>query len=240
MPALPRAILFDLDDTILSFADRRLVLISIAEEFSEHLGPLTAIEVGNAVEEAFVEFWASQEKYRTWRFDLLGARVMVAEQAFARLVSFSPALTPEVAKRFAERFHAIRDDQISFFPGALEALDTFRAHGVRMALVTNGHAQIQRAKVERFDLASRFDHVQIEGEVGFGKPQERAYLHAMEALGVTAADTWMVGDNLEWEVAAPQRVGIYAIWHDHAGTGVPPNSLVKPDRIVRSIAELLE
>ena len=98
-----------------------------------------------------------------------------------------------------------------------------------LALVTNGAAAPQRAKVERFDLARRFDHVQIEGEHGFGKPEERAYLHAMQALGVAASETWMVGDNLEWEVAAPQRLGIYAIWHDVTGEGLPPDSPVKPD-----------
>jgi hypothetical protein len=25
-------------------------------------------------------------------------------------------------------------------------------------------------------------------------------------------ETWMVGDNPEWEIVAPQRLGIYAIW----------------------------
>lgn len=49
----------------------------------------------------------------------------------------------------------------------------------------------------------------------------------------------MVGDNLEWEVAAPQRLGIYSIWHDHLGEGVPAGSPIRPDRIVRSIAELI-
>ena len=73
------------------------------------------------------------------------------------------------------------------FPGAHEAIDTLKTLGVKLALVTNGAADTQRAKVERFELAHRFDHIQIEGEHGFGKPEERAYLHAMAALGVTAA-----------------------------------------------------
>jgi putative hydrolase of the HAD superfamily len=60
----------------------------------------------------------------------------------------------------------------------------------------------------------------------------------MTALGVEAHQTWMVGDNLEWEVAAPQRLGIYSIWHDHLGEGLPPGSPVRPDRIIRTIAEL--
>ena len=61
----------------------------------------------------------------------------------------------------------------------------------------------------------------------------------MEALGVTARETWMVGDNLEWEIAAPQRLGIYAIWHDGYGTGLPHDCPVRPDRIIRRLSELL-
>ena len=125
------------------------------------------------------------------------------------------------------------------FPGAHQAIDTLKALGVKLALVTNGAADTQRAKVERFELAHRFDHIQIEGEHGFGKPEERAYLHAMDALGVTAEDTWMIGDNLEWEVEMPQRLGIFAIWLDAHGEGLPADSVVRPDRIIRSLTELL-
>ena len=50
----------------------------------------------------------------------------------------------------------------------------------------------------------------------------------------------MVGDNLEWEVVAPQRLGIYAIWYDGYGTGLPPGSPIRPDRIIRTLPELLE
>ena len=100
-------------------------------------------------------------------------------------------------------------------------------------------AEAQRAKIDRFDLARRFDHIQIEGEHGFGKPEERAYTHAMRSLGVEAHETWMVGDNLEWEVVAPQRLGIHAIWCDAIGRGLPLDSTVKPDRIIRTLSELL-
>ena len=62
----------------------------------------------------------------------------------------------------------------------------------------------------------------------------------MEALGVSCADTGMVGDHFEWEVAAPQCLGIFAIWHDHLGTGVPAGSTVQPGRNLRRLPELLE
>jgi putative hydrolase of the HAD superfamily len=144
-----------------------------------------------------------------------------------------------VGDRIADRFSHSREEQLSLFPDAHAVVDALKARGLRLALVTNGETSLQRAKVDRFALAQRFDHVQIEGEHGFGKPEQRAYLHAMEALGVTAPETWMVGDNLEWEVVAPQRLGIYAVWHDHLGKGLPEGSDARPDLIIRSLGELL-
>ena len=165
---------------------------------------------------------------------------MVVQGGFDALAANGHApLSVDLATRLANRFHAYREEEMFVFPGAHDAIDALKALGVKLALVTNGAAGPQRAKVERFALSHRFDHIQIEGEHGFGKPEERAYLHAMEALGVTAPETWMIGDNLEWEVVAPQRLGIYAIWIDVHGDGLPAGSPIKPDRIIRSLTELL-
>jgi putative hydrolase of the HAD superfamily len=41
------------------------------------------------------------------------------------------------------------------------------------------------------------------------------------------------------EVVTPQRLGIYAIWIDVHGDGLPEGSTVKPDRIIRSLTELV-
>ena len=240
MIPLPRAILFDLDETLLSFGRRPLILTEVAEEFAAILGPLAPLEVAEALEAALRVFWADPDVHKIWRFKLGPARLKVVSEVFEALRPRAPGLTPEAAKTFAERFHAYREEQARFFPGALEAVDELKRRGVKLALVTNGATDVQRAKIDRFDLASRFDHIQIEGEAGFGKPEEQAYLHAMAALGVKAHETWMVGDNLEWEVAGPQRLGIYAIWHDHLGVGLPKDSLIRPDRIILSIGELTE
>jgi len=168
------------------------------------------------------------------------ARRQVVASAFAVLAAAGEAVPrPEIGERMADRFTLIRDDELSVFPGAHETLDRLKQLGVLLALVTNGAAEPQRAKVLRFALEERFDHVQIEGEHGFGKPEERAYTHAMEALGVGPRETWMVGDNLEWDIVAPQRLGIYAIWYDGYATGLPSDCPVRPDRIIRSLPELL-
>ena len=171
---------------------------------------------------------------------MMEARVEIVEGTFRSLRARAPGLTCEVARQFGERFHCVRDADVEFFPGALETLDELRSRGVRLALITNGQAEAQRGKIEKFDLARRFEHIQIEGELGFGKPDERAYRHALTALNVSPAQCWIVGDNLEWEVAAPQRIGIYAVWLDSRRVGLPAGSTVRPDRTVRLISELLE
>jgi putative hydrolase of the HAD superfamily len=235
---LPRAMLIDMDDTILSAYGRpEIAWHHIASEFAGEFAPLLPQQVAAAVLNSARQFWGAAGA--EWRLKLEEARRIVVGNGFAALAANGRAFPADLAIRIADRFTAYRDEEMFIFPGAHDAIDEFKARGVKLALVTNGAADTQRAKVERFELAHRFDHIQIEGEHGFGKPEERAYLHAMEALGVTASDTWMIGDNLEWEIVAPQRLGIYAIWMDVHGDGLPPESTVKPDRIIRSLTELL-
>jgi putative hydrolase of the HAD superfamily len=238
-PSLPRAMLIDMDDTILSAYGRpEIAWNTIANEFASELAPLPPEEVAAAVLRYARDFWAGAEP--AWRLKLGEARRVTVKGGFAALAAAGHRSLPdELAVRLADRFTSYREEEIFVFPGAHEAIDKLKELGVKLALVTNGAADMQRAKVERFALGHRFDHIQIEGEHGFGKPEERAYLHAMEALGVRAADTWMVGDNLEWEVVTPQRLGIYAIWIDVHGQGLPEGSDVRPDRIIRSLTELL-
>ena len=239
MTPLPRAMLIDMDDTILSAYGRpEIAWNKVAAEFSNELAPLSSQQVASAVLESGRRFWTTAEA--AWRLKLAEARQVVVKDAFAVLAAAGqPALPGDLAVRLADRLTAYREEEMFMFPGAHDAIDALKARGIKLALVTNGAADTQRAKVDRFELAHRFDHIQIEGEHGFGKPEERAYLHAMQALGVTAPDTWMIGDNLEWEIEVPQRLGIYAIWMDAHGDGLPADTHVRPDRIIRSLTELL-
>jgi putative hydrolase of the HAD superfamily len=239
MTGLPRAMLIDMDDTILSAYGRpELAWNKIASEYADELAGLPPQLVATEILTFARKFWATAEP--GWRLKLGEARRLTVRGGFAALVAAGHATLPgDLAIRMADRFTAYREEEMFVFPGAHDAIDRLKSLGVKLALVTNGAGDTQRAKIERFELAHRFDHIQIEGEHGFGKPEERAYLHAMAALGVSASETWMIGDNLEWEVEAPQRLGIYAIWMDVHGNGLPQGSTVKPDRIIRSLTELM-
>jgi putative hydrolase of the HAD superfamily len=241
MPDLPRAILFDLDDTILvAFGPAQSQWQRTIATFADRLGPIEAQAVADAIHAASTELWADPGRHKYWRHRIGEARRHIVADAFAVLAASGHPVPPQpVGDALADAYNALHDEELAMFPDAHETLDRLKELGVRLALITNGAGAPQRAKVARFALEHRFDHIQIEGEHGFGKPEERAYTHAMAALGVSPGETWMVGDNLEWEVVAPQRVGIYAIWYDGYGVGLPPDSPVRPDRIIRALPELL-
>ena len=238
---LPRAILFDLDDTILrAYGAPEVRWLTVCTELAAELEPLSPAELVPAVLAFSRQFWADADRHRMWRVRLSEARREVVAGAFAALVAAGRrAPSAQVAQRLADRFSSFCEENMCLFPDAHEVIDKLKAHGVRLALITDGAAEPQRAKIVRFELEARFDHIQIEGEHEFGKPDERAYRHALQKLGCEASETWMVGDNLEWEVIAPQRLGIYAIWFDGTGSGLPPDTQAKPDRIVRTLSELL-
>ena len=163
------------------------------------------------------------------------ARRELIQGTLNRLGVNDPSLTDEMS----DVFSASREDAVHPLPGAVETLQRLRDLGVRLALITNGEAEGQRRKVETFGLARFFECVLIEGEFGVGKPDERVYRHALDHLDAQPSEAWMVGDNLEWEVAAPQRLGLYSIWVDVTGAGLPEFADVRPDRIIQALPELL-
>jgi putative hydrolase of the HAD superfamily len=243
MPKLPTAILLDLDDTILAaFGQAQDQWQRVIAEHAERLAPHAPDEVIAAIQAYSRHLWADQARHKHWRHRIGEARRHIVASACTELAGAAGHSPPtlDLCHEIADRFQEIHDAELRMFPDAHETLDRLKELGVKLALVTNGAAAPQRAKVVRFALEHRFDHIQIEGEHGFGKPEEEAYIHALASLGVEAHETWMVGDNLEWEVVAPQRLGIFAIWYDGYGAGLPPGSPIRPDRIIRSLPELLE
>jgi putative hydrolase of the HAD superfamily len=232
--ALPRAVLFDLDDTIIS---NSRVTPAIWVEVCDKLAPQElASDLVTAVQESSQWFWSESTRHRRGRLNPQTASLEIVQTAFDRLGADAP---PSLVGEIAETYRARREEAASLFPGAVETLGQLRNAGVRLALITNGSAKGQRRKVERFELAGYFDCIVIEGEFGVGKPDERVYLHALAQLSARPSEAWMVGDNLEWEIAVPQRLGLRGVWVDWAGNGLPESTDVRPDRIVRAISELV-
>lgn len=235
MGSLPRAVLLDLDDTILD--DTGGVISSWREACDVHCSMMNGVTpqaVFDAIDRIREWYWSDPERHRVGRLDLAWARGEVVRLALADMGVDDRAL----AQRIGDTYHTLRDRHIKPIDEAVATVAWLRQRGCRLALLTNGGSQGQRGKIERFDLAPLFDVILIEGEVGFGKPDPRIYTRALSDLDVAAEEAWMVGDNLEWDVAGPQREGIAGIWIDARGKGLPQDHHVRPHRIIGRLADL--
>ena len=110
MTQLPRAMLIDMDDTILSAYGRpEIAWNKVAAEFAGEFAPLSPQQVAAAVVDSARQFWATAE--RSWRLKLGEARHVIVKGGFAALAaaghralptisrSGSPTASPPIAKR---------------------------------------------------------------------------------------------------------------------------------------------
>lgn len=233
--AWPKAMLLDLDDTILAFdavADSSWV--AVLQRNSGELTGHSVTEVLQSIKSAARRFWRDPERHRIGRMDLMWARRNIVADALSGMeLPGDDGLVNQIAIAYDEE----RTAAIHPIPGALETVQAMKETGVKLALITNGAAAPQQEKIDRFGLVPLFDCILIEGACGVGKPDERVYQMALSVLGVSAEDAWMAGDNWEWEVAAPQRLGIRGIWVNANGSK-PPDDGVTAFRIVRRLEEL--
>ena len=232
---IPRAILLDLDDTILD--DSGSVNESwraTCEVYAARLAPLDAAVVLDAIRKTSKWYWSDPDRHREGRLQLEAARREVVRLALKDL----DVDDPELAACIGDEYSRLRDVGMSPLPEAIDTVRWLRDSGRRLALLTNGAALAQRRKIVRFAIADLFDAIFVEGELGFGKPDERVYRKALSVLGIQPFEAWMVGDNLEFDVAAPQKLGMTGIWIDARGRGVPADSSIVPDYTVRRLADL--
>jgi len=229
-----KSLLLDLDDTLLDYSGGVDDCWAAACTVGGASGAAEAAVLVPAVGASRRWFWEDPARNRRERVNMLGAWTKIVEHALATLGRPDPALAASIAAEFARR----RRERMRLFPDARACLAAWRANGVRLGLVTNGDASQQRDKIARHALAGYFDVIVIEGEFGAGKPDAAVYRHALDALGARAADTCMVGDHLDFDVAGAQRLGLQGIWIDRAGAGLPSGCVVRPDRIIRALTEL--
>ncbi|QKW38970.1 HAD family phosphatase [Actinomadura sp. NAK00032] len=96
-----------------------------------------------------------------------------------------------------------------------DALRAARAAGARTALLSNSWGN----EYPRDLFADLFDAVVISAEVGMRKPDERIFRHALDLLGLDAAECVFI-DDIEHNIRAAEALGIRGILHTDSDTTI--------------------
>jgi putative hydrolase of the HAD superfamily len=111
------------------------------------------------------------------------------------------------------------------------ALDDVRAAGWLFAVVTNGPTDVQTRKVRATGLDKIADAVCISDEVGAAKPDPLIFETAAARAGASLDGAWMIGDNLDADIAGGLGVGARTVWVKREYDWLTYSSGVEPDLV---------
>ena len=236
---LPKAIFFDLDDTIL-VEDKAAELAweKVCRISAEKTALFDGKELFKRINYIRMNYWNDAKRMSTedkGSVDFSYARMVIVRSALHELGCDNNNIAEEIVRTYS----SLKQESIEFIPNAENTLRELKNKKIKLALITNGDGNEQRTKIERFGMGRFFNTCLIEGELGYGKPDPRIFEIALRKLAVNSKQVWMVGDRLEYDIAGAQRLRIYSIWCDYGNKGLPEGSQVKPDRIINNLNELL-
>lgn len=218
-PSLIEAAMFDLDETLI---DRRAALMAfLPDQFRRLEDQLKGV----ALQTFQATFFALEKEGfldKQKLYPRLAATLGMSNESGALLLS-----------DFQMRYPSFARPSI----GALEMLIALRAHGLKTAIISNGHTDVQSAKIDITGLRDAVDLVVISEDVGLRKPDPGIFQLAAERLGVVPACCIFVGDNPEADVRGAEAAGMKGIFYG-AGTSWP-DMLPSPKYRIDTFVEVL-
>ena len=229
----PKAILFDLDDTLL---DMYSAMQSSWEEVCADVAPglgCNAAGLRETIRRESAIFWADEEAVAEYRVRPIDSRTHIV-----RLSLLSMGLDESGSEEIARRSLRGYLERLAPFDDSMETLEQLRSQGFRLGMVTNGSADTQREKIGRWKLEPYFDEIVIESEFGRGKPDAGVFRQALAGTGAAPHEAWMVGDNLYADIGGARGVGIHSIWIHRERLQFPDDPPAHPHRRIGHFDEL--
>lgn len=235
-----RAILFDMDDTLLDWSKREGNWM----EFTlRHLDPLHVYlkQSGHSVPElsGLVDLYMDQSR-RAWELiqppewncprqqDILRDTLRAADLDIGRID------LDEAQRRFA--WGPIPG--VRLYDDAQEVLSAVRAAGMKTGLITNAAVPMwmRDTELRALGLLESLDVRLTAGDVGKFKPHPHPFRVALERLHILPDEAIFVGDRIQDDVAGAQAAGMQAVWIRRGNS--QPDGGLRPDAIIESLAGL--
>jgi len=98
--------------------------------------------------------------------------------------------------------------------GIEDVLRRLKSDRIPFAAISNAPfcGRILEGNLEKYGLRSYFQFVVSSADVGFRKPAAMIFETALTRLGVTAEQTWFIGDTLKEDIVGAAKVGLQTIW----------------------------
>ena len=220
MAPLPgiRACVFDAYGTVFDFA-------AAARGCTDALG---------AQAPALTALWRDKQLQYTWLRSMQGRYVdlwQITGDSLDYALETLGLAEPALRARLMDLYRTL-----AVFPEIPDMLRRLRAAGMRTAILSNGSPAMLASAVAGNHLAEILDAVISVDEVGVFKPDPRVYQHALDRLGVAAAEVSFQSSNA-WDAWAASAFGMRVVWCNRYAQK-PERLPGRPDHEVTSLAAL--
>ncbi len=239
----PKAILFDLCDTLFLFDPQKLptVLINGQETRSttglvhQVLAPHASVSF-EAFYTAFVD--TTQEIVHDREKDHHEVTSLERFHKVLHRLALAPDRIPASTLMQAVLTHMNTLASALLLPPSHRTLVEKIREKYRIGIITNfDHSPTVHQLLHREGLETFFETVVISADVGWRKPRSEIFQKALDLLELKAEDTVFVGNDLKIDVGGANAIGIPAIWFNRHGETPPPH-LPVPHSTLSHLEEL--
>jgi putative hydrolase of the HAD superfamily len=240
-----KAILFDLDDTLIDwggFSDssvgweeiERRHLEGVYDYICDRSTPSGSLE---SYKEAYMQ--RARDAWTSARNTLLAphlGRILIEAAADVGI----PAENLHV-EECLKAYNWRRVPGTSAFPDVFEGLAMLREKGLKFGIVTNAFQPMWLRDVEMAEhgLLEFFPDCRFSAaDVGYLKPHPDIFSAALTCLDTTPEETIFIGDNPIADIAGAQAAGMLAVLRVNRSAKPLLSGLVVPDGAINSLTEL--
>ncbi|ABM72613.1 Hypothetical protein P9515_14061 [Prochlorococcus marinus str. MIT 9515] len=201
---LPKAIIFDTDNTLYSYAPANELALKSVFTKAEILLDINR----NLFEEKFKEARIEIKK-RISNQASSHSRLLYIQRTI-ELLGFKTQLllTLDLEQTYWRTFL----QSCNLFPNVRELLDKLNNLNIQTAIITDLNSQIQFRKIIFFGLEQYFDYVVTSEEAGSDKPSKAPFELALKKLDLLPNECWMIGDNLNADIIGGKNCGLTTLY----------------------------
>lgn len=201
-------IYFDLDDTLL---DHKKAEIAGLSEIHNHFPLFDDVEPQSLIDtyhDVNKEQWLLYSRGEVTREELQRNRF---EKTLASL-GLDESKYEEVGSQYMTYYR----DYWQWIDGARESYQKI-LEKYPVGVLTNGFAETQRLKFEKFGFYDSAKHTVISEDVGALKPDPKVFEHATELTGLEANEILYVGDSFSSDIEGGSSFGWNTAWFTQNG-----------------------
>ena len=117
-----------------------------------------------------------------------------------------------MALHAARRLRALSTEALSLYPGAWELLDSLRAAGKRVILLSNAQRAFTQGELELLSLDRRFEAIFLSSDYGVKKPDPRFFEIMIKMTGIDPGRAVMIGNDARCDILAAKACGMAGVY----------------------------